>query len=133
MVNDPSVPFSMKVKALTLACTVIVLSGCTSDRSALLSPADLVGDYTYHSVDTSFDRATNHEFDHLSLQTDGRYRLVQGGPTKVRTEKIGAWNFYAGKRPSLSLDNAGFPVQWRREEVRLVVDDDLGEWYVKVR
>jgi len=123
----------MKTRLFTLTLTFVVMAGCNSDRSALLSRADLVGDYTYHSVDTSFDRATNHELDHLTLQVDGRYRWAQGGSTKVRTEKMGLWIFYPGERPSLSLDNAGFPVQMKKQELRLLVDDDLGEWYVKSR
>jgi hypothetical protein len=90
----------------------------------------LVGNYIYKSQDPE-EKMTDHNLDHLVLQADGRYDLVQGGSTKGVSEKKGLWNFYAGNPPQIDLDHAGYPVQIKGNEIRLLIDDDLGIWYAK--
>jgi hypothetical protein len=63
-----------------VACCV--LAGCHATQPALPTREALVGNYVYKSEDPE-GRPTDHELDHLVLQSDGRYDLVQGGATKA--------------------------------------------------
>jgi hypothetical protein len=90
---------------------------------------DVVGEYVYKSEDPE-GKPTDHEFDHLTLRADGKYVLVQGGPTKPRSEAAGRWLFWGSE---IELDHSGFPIQVKGSEVRLLIDTDLGIWYAKVK
>jgi hypothetical protein len=109
-----------------LAC--FVLAGC--------SPAPpvkrdvLIGNYVYKSEDPE-NKPTDHEWDHLTLQADGKYDLVQGGPTKPKSEKTGFWHFTGGDPAEVDLDHSGYPVRVKSGEVRLMIDYDTGIWYGK--
>jgi hypothetical protein len=87
-------PLIMKLRfrfvMLMLACCV--LAGCKTQPVAREA---LVGSYTYVSNDPE-SRATDHAWDRLTLQADGKYQLVQGGPTEGKTEKTGVWHFSGG-------------------------------------
>jgi hypothetical protein len=109
---------------------VSIVSGCHETQH--LSRESVVGSYVYKSQDPD-GRSTDHELDHLILQADGKYYLVLGGSTKPKTEKVGNWRFYGGDSPEIDLDHAGYPVRVKGDEVRLLVDDDVGIWYAKVR
>ncbi len=82
-------------------------------------------------MDTSVDRPTDHELDRLVLNADGHYLLVQGGSTKARSETQGVWSLVPGKPPNIELDHHGYPIEVKGGEIRLMINDDLGEWYVK--
>jgi hypothetical protein len=110
-----------------------LLTGCHGAESKPLTRQALVGDYGYKSVDTSVDKATDHQLDRLTLKADGTYVLVQGGSTKARTEKTGVWSIQPGDPPNVLLDHAGYPIQDKKGELRLLINDDLGEWYVKAK
>jgi hypothetical protein len=118
---------------LPLALTCCLLAGCNTGQSSALTQQTLVGSYVYRSVDTSVDKPTEHEFDRLTLKADGTYDLVQGGSTKARSEKTGGWTIQPGDPPNVLLDHAGYPIQKKKGEVRLLINDDLGEWYVKAK
>jgi hypothetical protein len=92
----------------------------------------LVGNYAYISQDPE-GKMTDHNLDLLVLKADGKYDLVQGGSTKELFEKKGLWNFYNGNPPEIDLDHAGYPVQIKGSEIRLLIDDDLGIWYAKTK
>jgi hypothetical protein len=92
----------------------------------------LVGSYVYKSEDPE-NRPSDHEWDLLTLLPDGKYDLVQGGPTKPRSERTGRWHFYDGDPAEVDLDHAGYPVRMQRGEIRLVIDDDVGIWYDKTK
>jgi hypothetical protein len=95
-----------------------------------------VGDYIYHSEDDRpLERASDHEWDHLTLRADGEYDLVQGGPTKPKTEKVGRWVLWFGgpSGPQVLLDHAGYPPQVKGDDVRLLINDDIGIWYAKAK
>lgn len=113
----------------TLACCLLV--GCRTAHPTLTRET-LVGNYTYISQDPE-EKMTDHNLDHLVLQSDGKYDLVQGGSTKEVSEKKGLWNFYDGNPPEINLDHAGYPVQIKGNEIRLLIDDDLGIWYAKTK
>lgn len=90
----------------------------------------LAGSYAYVSKDPE-SRVTDHDLNHLVLQLDGTYDLIEGGTTKVVTEKKGGWRIGAGKPPEVLLDDAGYPVEIRGNEIRLLIDLDTGVWWVK--
>jgi len=79
-------------------------------------------------------KATDHNLDHLVLQADGKYDLVQGGPTKPRTETSGTWTVWdgGGNGPEVSLDRSGYPIRKQGKVVKLLIDNDVGIWYEKV-
>lgn len=115
----------------SLALTCGFLAGCNTSQTLPLTQQALAGSYVYRSVDTSVDKSTDHQLDHLTLRADGTYDLVQGGSTKAKSEKTGEWNIQSGDPPNVVLDHAGYPIQMKKGEVRLLINDDLGEWYVK--
>lgn len=57
----------------------------------------------------------------------------RGGPTKSKSQKTGFWHFSGGDPAEVDLDHAGYPVRVKRDEVRLMVDDDVGIWYAKAK
>lgn len=100
-----------------LACCV--LAGCTAQPPVTRDA--LVGTYVYKSEDPE-GKPTDHEWDRLTLQADGKYDLVQGGPTKPKSEKTGLWHFSGGDPAEVDLDHSGYPVRVKRGEVRLMID-----------
>lgn len=91
-----------------------------------------MGSYAYQSQDPE-GKPTDHEFDHLTLRADGKYDLVQGGPTKAKSEKTGLWHFTGGDPAEVDLDHAGYPVRVKRGKVRLMIDYDIGIWFAKTK
>jgi hypothetical protein len=110
---------------------VCMFVACRSDQPVPSDKSGYVGTYVYKSVDKSVDRATDHELDRLVLQADGHYILVQGGSTKAKSETKGVWTLVPGDPPNVELDHHGYPIQVKRGETRLLINDDLGEWYAK--
>jgi hypothetical protein len=93
----------------------------------------VVGTYAYRSEDPE-DRATDHNLDRLVLESDGKYDFVQGGSTRPKVETSGSWSLWTGRDAvHVILDHAGYPVAVKGKEVRLLVDDDTGIWYQKVK
>ena len=119
-----------RIQLLTLTLTACFLGGCTSQSPA--SGQALVGNYVYKSHDPG-DKVSDHEWDRLTLQGDGKYDLVQGGPTKAKSEKTGLWTFTEGDPAEVDLDHSGYPVRVKRGEVRLMIDYDTGIWYAKAK
>ena len=108
-----------------LACCI--LAGCHTQVPVTADA--LVGDYIYKSEDPG-DRATDHNLDHLTLRSNGKYDLVQGGATKAKTEMLGAWTISMDRSgvPMVLLDHAGYPVWADGKEIRLLIDNDTGIW-----
>lgn len=130
--NPAGVPLIMKMRLQVFALTLTICSliGCASQSPA--SRQAVVGSYVYHSQDPA-TRASDHEWDRLTLQADGKFDLVQGGPTKAKSEKTGVWTFTGGDPAEVMLDHAGYPALVKGGEVRLMIDYDTGIWYVKAK
>ncbi len=116
----------LHLQVAMLACCV--LAGCKA--SPPVTRNDLVGTYVYKSEDPE-GKPSDHEWDRLTLQADGKYDLVQGGPTKPKSEKTGIWQFYGGDPAEIDLDHSGYPVRVKGGEVRLMIDYDTDIWYSK--
>jgi hypothetical protein len=99
-------------------------------REEPVARKELVGSYTYVSKDPA-SRATDHNLDRLVLKADGEYDLFQGGSTKAVSEKKGGWSIEPGSPANVLLDHAGYPIDLRQNEVRLLVDLDVGIWWMK--
>jgi hypothetical protein len=124
---------TMKLRFLLvlLAAALCVLAGCHTTQPPVTTQV-VAGNYTFVSKDPE-SRATDHNLNHLVLQSDGTYDLVEGGATKAVSEKKGTWSIVPGKPPNVVLDHAGYPVEIKRNEVRLLIDLDTGVWWVKPR
>jgi len=116
-----------------LVLTFCALYSCRSVQPPVAREA-LVGSYVYKSEDPE-GTATDHTWDRLVLQADGRYDLIEGGPTKPKSETVGAWTTEPSEASGqvVVLGNAGYPVRVEGSDVRLLIDDDVGIWYQKVR
>ncbi len=123
-------PLKPQVPLLVLTLTAYFLGGCTGKPPA--SRQILVGSYVYKSQDPE-GKASDHEWDRLTLQEDGKYDLVQGGPTKAKSDKTGLWTFTGGDPAQVMLDHAGYPAVVKGGEVRLMIDYDTGIWYAKTK
>jgi hypothetical protein len=126
-------PLIMKLRfqlvMLMLAC--FALAGCHANQT-LISHEVLIGSYGYLSKDPATS-PTDHNLDHLVLRADWTYDLVEGGTTKAVAEKNGTWKIVPGDPPNLLLDHAGYPIEIKQNEVRLLIDLDTGIWWVKPR
>jgi len=120
----------LQLRFAMLACCV--LAACHTTQPPVTRD-DLVGNYVYKSEDPE-GKATDHDLDRLVLQADGKYDLVQGGPTKPRTETHGTWTVWDSGRngPEVSLDRSGYPIREEGKVVKLLIDNDVGIWYEKV-
>jgi hypothetical protein len=107
-----------------------MLVGCQAQPA--ITRELLAGTYTFVSEDPE-SRTTDHNLNHLVLQSDGRYDLMEGGKTKAVSEKKGIWTIVPGKRTNVLLDHDGYPIEIKRHEVRLLIDLDTGVWWTKPR
>jgi hypothetical protein len=92
----------------------------------------LVGSYAYVSQDPG-SRAADHNLNHLILRSDGTYDLVEGGRTKAVSEEKGVWTIQPGNPSNVLLKNEVLPIKIKQNEVRLLVDLDVGIWWVKAK
>ncbi len=90
----------------------------------------IAGSYSYVSKNPA-SRETDYNMNHLVLRSDGTFDLIEGGTTKAVSEKRGVWKIVPGNPPNVLLDHAGYPIEMKRNEVRLLVDLDLGIWWVQ--
>jgi hypothetical protein len=121
----------LQFRLAILVATTFLLVGCHTTQPPVTQEL-LAGNYTFVSKDPE-SRATDHNLNHLVLQSDGTYDLVEGGSTKPVSEKKGMWTIVPGKPAKVLLDHAGYPIEIKRDEVRLLIDLDTGVWWVKHR
>jgi hypothetical protein len=108
------------------------LTGCSLSQQPV-SRNLVVGTYVYKSEDPD-DRPTDHNLDRLVLESDGKYDFVRGGSTKPKVETSGNWKLWRGRDAvHVILDQSGYPVEVKGKDVRLLVDNDTGIWYQKIK
>jgi len=120
----------LRLRLAVLGCCV--LAGCSPNQQPVTRDL-LIGTYVYKSEDPE-DRATDHNLDRLTLESDGKYDFVQGGSTKSKVETTGSWSLWTGRDAvHVILGQSGYPVEVKGKEVRLLVDNDTVIWYQKVQ
>jgi hypothetical protein len=79
------------------------------------------------------DLPSNHNLSQLVLRSDGTYELLEGGTTKPPTKTSGRWTLGIGvpDGQEVVLGHAGYPVRVTRNQINLLVDDDVGIWWAK--
>jgi hypothetical protein len=111
---------------------VLRVAGCSINQQPVAKDL-LVGTYIYKSEDPE-DRPTDHNLDRIVLERDGKYEFIQGGSTKAKVETTGSCTLWTGRDAvHVILDHSGYPVEVKGKEVRLLVDNDTGIWYQKVK
>jgi hypothetical protein len=116
---------------------MLVVATCASVGCRTTQPPitqELVaGNYTFVSKDPE-TRASDHNLNHLTLRSNGTYELIKGGTTEPTLTEKGVWRIEPGS-PSgvvnVVLDHAGYPVEIKKNEIRLLVDLDTGVWWTK--
>lgn len=116
---------------LLLMAVGSTLAACHTKQPPV-TPELLAGSYSYVSMDPE-RRLTDYDINHLVLQSNGRYDLIEGGTTKAISEKKGVWRVVPGNPPNVLLDQAGYPIDMKGNEVRLLIDLDVGVWWVKTK
>jgi len=106
------------------ALEVIASTGCPVQQDISLKPESLVGEYAYHSA--SWDSAPPQN--RLILRADGTYTLTEDPATKY-----GQWRLVGGAKADIVLGDAVYPVKVNRKEVRILINDDRGQWYTKIK
>jgi len=114
-----------------LSLMICATIGCDRTQPPV-TPEMLVGSYSYVSGDHRI-RETDYNLNRLVLQPDGEYNLVEGGTTKRVSDKKGGWRIVYRDPPEVLLDHAGYPIEIKANEVRLLVDLDVGIWWRKPR
>ena len=95
-------------------------------------PQAYVGTYIYHSEVDSGESRDRSDVKELTLKKDGSYILVLG-VAPASTQISGVWRLLvSGGPPTVLLDSAGYPALVVNRQIRLLVNDDLDEWYTKV-
>jgi hypothetical protein len=102
-----------------------LLLGCRSDPSYHPTRAGLIGEYVYYSADSG----SPHAADTLILKEDGTYTLVYQKPPLGSVR--GTWRYVSN---TVILDSsAGYEAEAHRDDVRLIINIDLGHYYKKVK
>lgn len=117
--------------SILLAATIC--SGCGYRRpSKPLESGALVGTYVYRSA----GGPPIHSPDKLTLKADGTYVLIHMPVGQPGSTERGTWKFYNspswGGGPQVDFVGRGsYPVEVKGNEVRLLINLDVGHWYQK--
>jgi hypothetical protein len=106
-----------------------VSAGCTSSRNVSLERDSFVGEYIYHTD----DKGSPHDPDRLTLREDGKYILAQMPRGQPGSEQQGVWRLEGGANPEILLGSAGYPIEIKGKNVRLLINEDLGWSYEKTK
>jgi hypothetical protein len=126
-----SLIMKLRLGSAMLVATTYTLVGCDATQPPITQEL-LAGSYAFVSKDPE-SRATDHNLNRLVLRPNGTYDLVEGGSTKPVSETKGIWTIAPGQPANVQLDHAGYPIEIKRDEVRLLIDLDTGIWWVKPR
>lgn len=129
--RDMPLVMKLRFRLVMLMLASCALAGCHTTQPPVTRGA-LVGSYAYVSQDPE-SRATDHNLNHLVLRSNGEYDLVEGGRTKAVSEEKGVWTIATGNSPNVHLKHEVLPIEIKQNEVRLLVDLDVGIWWVKAK
>jgi hypothetical protein len=114
---------------LLVLLVVGVHAGCTSRRNVPPERDAFVGEYIYHTG----DKGSPHDPDRLTLKEDGQYILVLMPGGQPGSKQQGVWRLEGGANPEILLGSAGYPVEIKDRNIRLLINQDLGWSYEKMK
>jgi len=113
-----------------LLLLIVLLSGCWSVPHKRVTPQTVVGNYVFHADDPG----APHDPDRLTLRADGTYLLAYRPGGRLESREAGQWRLWNEPGdPEVLFGRAGYPIQVKGKRLRLLVSDDLAQWYEKVR
>jgi len=119
------------MKRSILICLSLILFavlGCSS--SASTNPSDYVGEYVFQPFDSDPGKFA----DFLILKRDFtaveiRFSKTTGQVTTTQTK----WDSSSRNGEYVGIGDFSHPVEGSRSKIKLGINDDLGQYYVKVR
>ncbi|MGH9581488.1 MAG: hypothetical protein ACRD4O_00950 [Bryobacteraceae bacterium] len=120
----------LRVYMIGISALLSILCGCSSERNAQLKPETFVGEYIFQMGDSG---APHHAPDRLALKADGKYVLVHMPGGRPGSTEKGTWHLFTDFEPRVGFGNRTYPVEIKGERIRLLISDDLGYWYQKVK
>lgn len=119
------------MKHIPLACLSVMLFvalGCSSPAST--NPADYVGEYVFQPYNSDPGRFA----DFLILKSDFtaieiRFSKATGQVTTAQTR----WELSFRNGEYVGVGDFSHPVEGSRSQIKLGINDDVGQFYVKVR
>lgn len=117
---------SVKLRLLFYLLTAALIWACTSGR--MPARDQFVGNYIFFSADAG----APHDADSLSLLSNGTYRIVNMPFGRRGSEEKGIWYLTTERTPNIVLGKSGYPIEIKGTEIRLIVNDDLDEYYRRV-
>jgi hypothetical protein len=122
--------------ALMRACTMFgilaLLAGAScfnGEPDAPLTAETFVGTYIYYAA----DKTEPHDPDELTLHADGTYNLVYKPTGHQGAREEGRWKLVVDSYgPEILFARRGYPVRIKGRNIRLVISDDLSQWYQKI-
>jgi hypothetical protein len=94
-----------------------------------ITPATLIGEYVFVSA----DKGAPHDPDRLILRPEGQYQLVHMPHGHLGSHEDGTWRLDTLGREEILLGSTGLPIEYHGTTIRLLIDEDLGHWYEKIR
>ncbi|SRR5579883_2235999 len=119
------------MKRSTLMCLSLMLFavlGCSSPAST--NPTDYVGEYVFQPFNSDPGKFA----DFLILKSDStaveiRFSKSTGQVTTTQTK----WDLSSRNGEYVGIGDFSHPVEGSRSDIKLGINDDLGQYYVKVR
>jgi hypothetical protein len=117
------------LRLIGILAPACVAFACWSAPRTPVKAEMLVGDYVYHD-----GSGVPHGADRLTLRADGTYILVHVGGNHPGSKEEGEWDISNGPEyPVVGFANFAHPILVKGNKVRLMVNDDLDQYYEKVR
>jgi hypothetical protein len=116
-------------RIVLLICVVgTALAGCSSDASS--NSADYVGEYVFRpAIPVPAEFA---DFVILKENQEAIEIRFDKGTGEVSTKKT-RWSLSRTTGQNVSIDDFSCPVEGSRNSIRLGLNDDLGQYYEKIR
>jgi len=104
--------------------------GCWSSPHRPVKLEELSGDYVCRSA----PGPPQHDPDKLTLKADGTFVLIHMPGGRPGSKEEGKWEVVnTSPHPEVGFGRGLFPIRVKGKQVRLLIDEDLGYWYEKVR
>ena len=118
-------------KYFTIGFLSLYIFGCRSNPKQKPTISTFVGEYVFQMGDSG---ATYHDPDRLILEANGHYILIHMPHGHAGLKESGTWEMWSYKGdPELSFEFGTYPAEINGRHIRLIINDDLGYWYEKIK